>query len=167
MLNKTIICLAAMAFIVGTGPGLPSPASAQGSIELKSVVEMEVKAFNDEGQKVTVRKPAGKVVPGNEVIYTTYYTNIGNEPADSVVITNPVPDDLIFIDGSAAGKNTKITFSVDYGKTYDLPDALFIKGANGKKRPALASEYTHIKWELTKSLPPEGEGFVTFKAKLK
>lgn len=145
----------------------PAFAQDKGTIELASIVEMEAQEFNAEGKLVTVRKPAGKVIPGNEVIYTTTYTNIGKEAAEQVVITNPVPENLVYKDNSAAGENTTIVFSIDNGKTYKSPDALFVTLADGTKRPATASDYTHIRWTLTKPVPPQGKGFVTYRAVLK
>ncbi len=74
---------------------LASPAMAlaqdKGTIELKSIAEVEIEDFNAEGQKVVKRVPAAKVVPGSEVIYTNLYTNVGSEAAAKVVITNPIP----------------------------------------------------------------------------
>ncbi|MFZ5563585.1 MAG: hypothetical protein ACOZBW_05985 [Thermodesulfobacteriota bacterium] len=159
-----------LALVLGAGlVFFRAPAFAQdkGSIELTSIAEVEAKEFNSEGRQVTVRKPAGKVVPGNEVIYTTTYVNIGKAPAENVAITNPVPEHMIYKDNSAAGENTTIVFSIDGGKTYKSPDALVVTLADGTKRPAAASDYTHIRWTLNKSLSPGGKGFVTYRAILK
>lgn len=167
MTNKTMIFLVMAAFVSGFWPGWASTARAQDTIEIISTVETEVKVFNEEGRRVTVRKPAEKVVPGSEVIYTTRYSNTGKEPAEKVVITNPVPEHLLYKEGSAAGDGTTITFSVDNGQNYNTPEALQVTGVNGRKRPAKAAEYTHIRWELNKPLPPGGEGLVVYRAILK
>ncbi|OQX63543.1 MAG: hypothetical protein B5M56_02485 [Desulfococcus sp. 4484_241] len=145
----------------------PAFAAGKGLIELKSVAEVEVKAFNDEGKKVLVRKPAGKVLPGDEVIYTTYYRNIGKKAAENVVITNPVPEHMVYKASSAAGKDARITFSADNGKTFHPEGRLYVTGPDGKKRPANPEDYTHVRWTITKSLPPGAEGFVTYRAVLK
>jgi len=147
--------------------GMPAMAQDKGSIELTSIVEVESQEFNSEGRRVTVRKPAGRVVPGKEVIYTTKYVNIGKEPAEKVTITNPVPEHMVYKENSAAGENTVILFSIDGGKTYQKPDALVVTLADGTKRPAAASDYTHVQWILTQPLPPGEKGFVTFRAILK
>ena len=61
-----------------------------------------------------------------------------------------------YLGGSAAGKGTVVTFSIDGGKTFDAPDKLFIKGKDGKSRPAEPKEYTHIRWALEQFLPLKG-----------
>ncbi|ABW69055.1 DUF11 domain-containing protein [Desulfosudis oleivorans] len=147
--------------------GGPALAEDKGSIELASIAEVEAQEFNSEGQRVTVRKPAGLVVPGKEVIYTTTYTNIGTAPAENVIITNPVPEHMVYKENSAAGQNTTIVFSIDNGKTYQTPDALFVKTADGTTRPATASDYTHIRWTVTKPVSSGEKGVVSYRAILK
>jgi uncharacterized repeat protein (TIGR01451 family) len=142
-------------------------AQEKGTIELKSIAEMEVANFNAEGQKVIQRVPAAKVVPGSEVIYTNYYTNVGSEAAASVVITNPVPEHMQYLAGSAQGADTNITFSIDGGQTYGDPGQLIVVEADGRKRPALPEEYTHIRWERQKALAPGQQDQVAFRARLK
>ncbi len=141
-------------------------AQPKGNIELKAVAEVEMEVINAKGEKELKRVPAARVVPGDFVIYTIYYANVGKEPADKVVITNPIPEHMRFEDGSASGEGTRITFSVDGGKRYDVPVNLTIVGADGKKRPAKGSDYTHIRWTLQKSLTPEEKGLVSFRAQL-
>ena len=66
-------------------------AHAQGQIQLTSVAEVEVERFNQEGKKEVQRVKASKVLPGNEVIFTTLYENTGKEAAENAVITNRCP----------------------------------------------------------------------------
>jgi len=144
-------------------------AAGQGAIELKSAAEVEVTIKNDKGEMEVKRVEAAKanVTPGDAVIFTTYYSNNGQEPASDIVINNPVPEHMFYIDGTAAGSGTKIEFSVDKGKSFGVPDKLKIKGVDGKERPAGPADYTHIRWTLSKPLPPEGKGSVSFRAKVK
>ncbi len=141
-------------------------AQDKGGIELKAVAEQEVEVINESGEKEVKRVPAAKVVPGDEVIYTIYYTNVGQDLAEKVVITNPVPEHMRYAGGSALGEGAVITFSVDDGKTYDVPKNLKVLDADGKERPAKASEYTHVRWTLQKLLSPGAKGHVGFRAKL-
>jgi uncharacterized repeat protein (TIGR01451 family) len=141
-------------------------AQPKGNIELKAVAEVEMEVVNAKGEKELKRVPAASVVPGDFVIYTIYYANVGKEPADKVVIINPVPEHMRYEDGSASGEGTRITFSVDDGKTYELPEKLTVVDADGKMRPAKGSDYTHIRWTLQKSLAPEEKGIVNFRAQL-
>jgi uncharacterized repeat protein (TIGR01451 family) len=145
------------------------PAQQKSAIELKSVAEVEVAEKNAQGETVTKRKEAAlaKVVPGDVVVFTTRYVNTGKEPAGNVTIMNPVPDHMSYIDKSVEGKGARIDFSVDGGKTYGQPDKLKVTDGQGKVRPALARDYTHIRWILTAPLAPGGTGSVSFKAQLK
>lgn len=152
-----------LAAFVGSGSAW---AQQKGGIELTAVAEIEAEQVNKEGKKEIKRLPAAKVLPGDEVIYTVYYTNAGREPAGEVVITNPIPQHMVYKEGSASGEGTVITFSVDSGKTYDVPENLTVRDADGKERRAEASEYTHIRWTLQKSLLQDAKGHVSFRAKL-
>jgi len=142
-------------------------AQQSGRVELTLVAEQERQVITDKGEKELKRVPAAKVVPGDEVIYSIHYVNKGKEAADSVVIDNPVPEHMLYTQGSAAGADTAITFSVDKGKTYHPPSKLTVTGADGKERPATAADYTHIRWTLQKPLVPGGKGLVSFRARLK
>jgi uncharacterized repeat protein (TIGR01451 family) len=163
-----ILALTSVALIILISAGVNLAWSQEkGAVELKAVAETEVEVVNDDGQKEIKRVPAAKVVPGDVVIYTIYYTNNGSEPAENFVITNPVPEHTIYLDGSAEGENTQITFSVDDGNSYDTGDKLLIADAEGKKKAATPADYTHIRWALNEPVPTGATGFVYFKAQLK
>ena len=142
-------------------------AEAQGNIELKTVAEVEVEITNDDGEKGLKRIPAAKVIPGTEVIYTISYTNVGNQPADNIVITDPIPEHMLYIRGSARGTDTTITYSANGGKTFASADKLKVKNADGSVRLAQSADYTHIRWALNEALKPEHTGQVEFRARLK
>ncbi len=142
-------------------------AQAKGHIQLTSVAEIEKEVFNQEGKKELKRMPAETVIPGSEVIFTTVFENISKEKAQQAAITNPVPEHMIYKADSAAGKDTAITFSVDNGKSYNIPAKLFVSDAEGRKIPARPQDYTHIRWELRAPLAPGKTGEVSFRAILK
>lgn len=150
---------------------LPAAALAQqkGAVQLLSLAEVEIKAKNEAGKEEIKRVPAASanVTPGDTVIFTNNYINNGDQPAESVVITNPVPVHMLYVDGSAAGENARIEFSVDKGKSYGLPGALIVILGEGKERPARPDDYTHVRWTLKKPVPPAGSGSVMFRAKVK
>jgi uncharacterized repeat protein (TIGR01451 family) len=163
---KRYVLIVLAALLIAFVPNSAVWAQPKGNIELKAVAEVEMEVINAKGEKELTRVPVTRVVPGDEVVYTLLYTNIGQEPADNVVITDPVPEHMIYTEGSASGADTVITFSVDNGATYDLPAKLKIVDADGKTRPAKGADYTHIRWTLTKSLTPGGKGHVSFRALL-
>ena len=139
---------------------------AAADIRLKAVAEVEVSVVNDKGETEVKRIPATKVVPGTEVIYTITVSNLGDQAADSVVVTDPIPENTTYVDRSAFGAGTKITFSVDGGKSYDLANKLKVKDAASNLRAASASDYTHIRWVLNFTLKPKDVAPVWFKARL-
>ncbi len=146
---------------------LPAVVWAQGHIQLRSVAEVDKAVVNEEGKKEVERLPAEKVLPGSEVIFTTYYENTGKEMVENAVITNPVPEHMVYSEGSAQGAGTRIAFSVDNGQSYDIPARLFIFDAAGRKFPARVQDYTHIRWTFDKPLPSGAKGEVSFRAILK
>ena len=91
---------------------------AMADIELSTTAQVEVTETNAQGEKVVKRQPATQVVPGKEVIYTIRAKNTGTQPAGSIVVTNPVPQHTEYVEGSAFGSGTEISFSVDGGKSY-------------------------------------------------
>jgi uncharacterized repeat protein (TIGR01451 family) len=135
-------------------------------IELSNRAEVEVVVQDPAGAKVVTRVDAAatKVVPGTEVIFTTGYRNLGTAPVDNAVIVNPVPENTVYVSGSAEGEGTRITFSVDGGKTYDVPARLTVTGPDGTARQAGAEDYTHVRWEFTTSIPAGAEGSVAYRA---
>ena len=145
------------------------PAQQKSAIQLTSVAEVEVTEKNAQGEKEVKRKDAAlaKVVPGDLVIFTTRYVNTGKQPAANVTVMNPVPEHMTYIDKSAEGKGARIDFSVDGGKTYGAPDKLKVTDGQGRVRPALAKDFTHIRWILIAPLAPGGTGSVSFRAQLK
>jgi uncharacterized repeat protein (TIGR01451 family) len=141
----------------------------KGGIEIKTVSEIEMTQTDAEGKKEVKRIDATtkNVAPGQTVFFTDYYTYSGDKPATDVVIKNPVPEHMVYVDGSAAGKGTKIEFSIDQGKTFAAADKLKVKSADGKERRAAAADYTHIRWTIEKPLQKGAKGSVSFRATVK
>lgn len=148
---------------------LPAVGRAQinGHIQLTSVAEIEKEVFNEEGKKEIKRMPATKVVPGSEVIFTTTFKNVSKEKAEKAIIVNPVPEHMLYKENSATGIGTRIAFSVDNGKSFNIPAKLFVFDAAGRKYPARPKDYTHIRWEIGEPLQPGTNGEVSFRAVLK
>ena len=145
------------------------PAQAQlapGAIEVISIAEQEITTVNN-GKKEIKRIPVSKAVPGDAIIYTTTFKNLIKKPAANIVITNPVPNDSVYQGGSGSGANTDITFSIDGGKQYAAPDKLIVKTKEGKTRPALPADYTHIRWAYKGELGVGQSGEVSFRAVIK
>jgi uncharacterized repeat protein (TIGR01451 family) len=112
--------------------------------------------------------PADKVVPGDEVKYTIVFKNDANVPVDAgtVVITNPVPENTVYLADSAFGSGTKIQYSIDGAKTFGSPNDLTVV-RDGAKVPASSADYTTIRWTFGPALAPAAQSFVSFNVRLK
>lgn len=135
-------------------------------IVVQTVAEKEVRTVNADGDVKTTMQPAEAVVPGDEVVYTVTFANEGDEPATNIVVTDPVPAQMRYVENSAFGPGTDITFSVDGGKTFAPRDDLAVTDARGNARPARASDLTHIRWGFRQVLAPGERGYARFKAVL-
>lgn len=135
-------------------------------VELKATAEVEVQTPDAEGRPVLKQVPAEKVLPGTPIIYTIYYRNTDDQPAEHMAITNPIPEHMRYDAESAYGLKTAITFSVDGGKTFDRPDNLRVLDQKGKTVPARPADYTHIRWTLEYPIAPQASGHVGFRAVL-
>ncbi|MGI9289687.1 MAG: hypothetical protein ACR2QG_00260 [Gammaproteobacteria bacterium] len=142
-----------------------SDALAQ-TVELQHKAEQIETTADNNGNEQKRLVPATRVVPGEEILFTITYTNNGEEPAENIKITNPVPDYMDYMDGSAEGDNTSITYSVDGGNNFDTPDNLTVSADDGTQRPAGAADYTHIRWTLNGDITPGSEGTVQFMARV-
>lgn len=141
------------------------PVMAQ--VEVTARAEVEIIETGAQGEQIVRREPATSVVPGTEVIYTITAKNTGTETAGHVVVTNPVPAQTVYVEGSATGAGTVITFSVDGGSTYDAPARLTVPDTDGKPRPAVADDYTHVRWSFTADLAPDQRTPVAYRARVK
>jgi uncharacterized repeat protein (TIGR01451 family) len=134
-------------------------------IETKAYVERMV--VNEQGQKVLKRVPAARVLPGDTIIFVNTVTNQADETINDIVVGNPIQENMTYVDGSASGKNAALTFSVDGGKSFDIPGKLLALDEDGKPRQATAADFTNIRWQLLSPLPSQGTQQVEFQAKVK
>lgn len=150
------------ALLPGAGSVL---AQEPGRLNVQTQVHKEEVVVDDNGERRTQLVPASEVVPGDEVIYTITYTNISDETAENVVVTNPIPPDLTYVDGSAFGPGSRIEFSVDGGSTYMTAEQLTVT-EDGVTRAALPADYTHIRWSMANDLAAGAQGIARFRARL-
>lgn len=141
-------------------------AQQSGPIQLTSNAEVEVIETDAAGKRHIKRQPANKVVPGKDVIYTLSFENVGTDPGDDIVIQNPIPEHTVYKPDSASGTDTRISFSVDDGQHFASPADLTVTEADGSKRIARSSEYTTIRWQYTRPLPPGAKSSVEFRVVL-
>ena len=163
MINKIVTTIAIVMAITLCGPGSGWSDASQ-KIQLKATAQVEVDSFDEAGRRIKKRVPAEKVVPGTEIIYTIAYHNPADQNAEQVVITNPIPEQMRYRNQSAFGEKARVTFSVDNGESFDLPKNLYLTDATGRRFPAQPDDYTHIRWKLQETIPPQATGQVGFRA---
>lgn len=144
--------------LAGTGT------AAANQLAVQSLVEMETVTVVD-GKKQVVRTPVTKAVPGSEIIFSVVFTNNSTKPASNVALVNPVPEGTTYVAGSAEAPGVTVTYSVDGGKVYGAPEKLVVK-EQGESRPAIAKDYTHIRWVFKDALQPGKKGQASFRAVL-
>jgi uncharacterized repeat protein (TIGR01451 family) len=146
---------------------LHASASVAPEVTLDYEVQKVVQTGSTDPAAATLLVPADAVAPGDELVYTIAFTNEGASAvaARGVVITNPIPPELVFVAGSAAGDDTEISYSVDDGRTFAPPEGLTV-AADGIERTAPASSYTTIRWVFTVPLEPGATSRVWFRARL-
>ncbi len=143
---------------------LPSLVFAQ--VELSTEMFKVVETQKENGTSKVEWISPDNIVPGDKVGYLIRFKNNGNQPAADIVLNNPVPENTTYVDNSARGANSNIVFSVDGGKAFAQPEQLFVE-VNGKKVPATAKDYTHVRWTLQSALPAGKEGSVQYVVQVK
>ncbi len=161
-MKKTVSAIVTMAVL-----SLAAHAHAQerGYLNVQTVVKKQEVIVNDAGETETRLVAADVVVPGDRVVYTITFRNVGDEPADGVIITNPIDDSLTYVDGSAFGPGMDIQFSVDGGVVFAPADDLTVT-EDGIERPAVAADFTHVRWVMQNELAVGAQGIARFTAVL-
>ena len=141
-------------------------AAAQAHLDVQTLVQKEQMFINEQGETDTRLVAANLVVPGETVFYTITFSNISEEDADKVVITNPIAADLVYVEGSAFGPGTDMQFSIDGGTTFANRDELSVS-EDGVTRPAEARDFTHVRWVMQNTLEAGAQATARFAAILK
>ena len=136
-------------------------------VKLTSEVLREVVTVDESGTKITQLVPATSAMPGEVLTFTINYINEGDGEATDIVLTNPIPEHMVYQGGSAEREGVTTTYSADGGGTYGLRESLTVTGDDGRKRKAIPSDFTHIRWQLIDPVPAGGSGRVSFKASVK
>jgi len=140
-------------------------AAAQSHLEVQTTVQKQEVFVNAQGEEETRLVPADTVVPGETVFYTITFTNVSNEVADRVVITNPIDESLVYLDGSAFGAGMDIVFSVDGGESFAAASELTVT-EDGEVRAAEPRDFTHVRWVMRNDLAAGAQGTARFAAVL-
>jgi uncharacterized repeat protein (TIGR01451 family) len=142
----------------------PTIAMADPQLSINMVAEKEITVVED-GAEVIRRVPTLEIESGATLYFTLKIVNSGDEAATNVVVDNPVPDETRYVEGSAGGVRTTVTFSIDNGGKYAIADDLMYEFTkfNGEKemRQAQPEMYTDIRW-VVEDIPPGADGDLYF-----
>jgi uncharacterized repeat protein (TIGR01451 family) len=140
-------------------------AQEEGHLNVRTLVQKEEVTVNASGETERRLVAVDAVVPGEDVVYTITFTNVSDESAENVVITNPISASLTYVAGSAFGPGTVIEFSVDGGQTFAVADQLRIDTSEGE-RVAEVEDFTHVRWTMQDDLVAGAQGMARFRARL-
>ena len=154
----TLLTLLVTVAAVGQVPGNP--------LAIRSIAEVE-SLSRANGREVVKLIPADRVVPGDRVIYTLEVRNTGATALDAPIVIHPVPEHMRYVADSAVGPGAEVSYSVDGGHSYERAENLKVPGVDGRLRPAVAADYTNIRWQLKNRLKANSVAFVRFRALVK
>ncbi|MEO0465033.1 MAG: hypothetical protein AAF216_00710 [Pseudomonadota bacterium] len=146
--------------VLGTA-ALPAAAT----LSAEQTVQKLVETVSEDGTVTSQLVTAEEVAPGDMVVYGLNYSNDGEESAEDVSLTMPVPVEVAYVEGSATSEGLKVSFSVDGGETFTSRGDLTVT-LDGESRTALAEDITHIQWQFPEGIAGGSEGEITFAAVL-
>lgn len=162
MLMRAAIALAGT-FVIGL------PALSQ-EIVVEQMVERVIVIEDEEGGLEMELLPADEVKPGEQLFYSVTYSNAGETPAENVVLTLPVPDDVNLLEDSAVAEydEASVDFSLDGGETYVPREDLVSEDITlTQTEIAMPEGITHMRWTFNREIPPKDSGKIFFAAILK
>jgi uncharacterized repeat protein (TIGR01451 family) len=153
--------------LLGAGALATHPAfaadAAHNCVQLHNDVLMEQKYLDAEGHAAVRTVPPAKVVPGTVMLYTITARNSCAAASDRLAITNPVPEHMQYVGGTAAHDGTETLYSIDathYGKL----ETLAAQDTDGSSRPARAEDVRSIRWTFVQGLAAGQSVSVQFRA---
>lgn len=130
-------------------------------VKLVMGAEKQVTEIDQNGQEKRVWKQlegSVTVQPGDVLRYSVHTENEGEVAAEDLVVTQPVPDQTVYILDSANGNDSaQITYSIDSGETFVEEPMIEVTLPDGtvELRPAPAEVYTHVRWSYDQTIEPE------------
>ena len=133
--------------ILGSDENVLALLTVQGEESKAAAMNAVVMSSAGTANDVSIVTSASKIAaqPADTVEYEIICMNTGKGPVSDITISNPIPDGTKYLDGSAAGEGTLITF---------------------ERIPAVApkiGEVTSVQWKLTKALNIGEEKIVRYK----
>ena len=144
------------------------PVENDGAVQLAtSVAKVETRIAADGRAREVELAEAASVRPGDRLRYRIAFTNLSGESiAPGIIqITNPLPEAVEYLEGSAFSREAQVQFSIDGGASFASAAALSLID-DGARRPAGPADYSAIHWTWNRALHPGETGTVSFDARL-
>ena len=153
-----LFCALSIAFLAPLG---------HANVELTTTVQRVVAAIGDDGQVVRRLEDVASVTADDVLHYTIRYTNNGVDVVEegSIVITCPIPQDTVYLAGTAKGAGATVTYSVDDGESFAPISELSEPSENGDG--SAGSAPTTIRWVIKPELAPGQAGEVSFDVRMR
>jgi uncharacterized repeat protein (TIGR01451 family) len=158
-----------VAMATTTTAAVAKPAAKAG-VTLSSTAMIERVILDAKGVQQTVLKSPSQavVVPGDKVIFTINYANMGSEPANGFRATNPMPSAVQF----SSANEEWAEVSVDGGQSWGKLAALSVSvaatpTAPATTRAATTEDVTHVRWVFTNPIAPGVKGSVSYRGVVK
>jgi uncharacterized repeat protein (TIGR01451 family) len=138
-------------------------ALAASPIQLSSDIFVEKQKKLADGRSTVVLEAPKTILPGDQLIFVVRYKNVGAQSAAGLTVTNPIPRAIAFSGTSDGGE----AVSVDGGKNWGRLAQLRVSTSDGRTRPALMTDVTHLQWKLNQSLAAGAAGKLIFRGVVK
>ena len=149
--------LPAMVVVGATSAALmPAAAHAAGGVQFASDVFVERFQPAPGGRTARILERADQLRPGDRVIFVV---NWSGRKDGGFTVTNPLPRTIAF----AGATDDTQEVSVDGGRTWGALEALMVRDATGRARPAYPQEVTHLRWRIPTPQALTGTGQMTWR----
>ena len=133
---------------------------AASQVTLASDVFLERIQHDANGRSTIVLEQPRRVARGDRLLFVLSYRNVGAEPAQDFVVTNPVPDSVIY----AGAGEAEPQVSVDWGRSWGALSSLSVRDQAGGSRAARPEDVTHVRWNIRRLVGAGESGRLTFHA---
>ncbi|MCM1983680.1 DUF11 domain-containing protein [Lyngbya confervoides] len=176
------ILAAAAAVPVMTSTPVFAELAKAGEAIVQNIVQPKVKLVLSAQKKVIMTDAQGKemvawedlkgaatVEPGDVLRYVLSSENAGDKPAESLVLTQPVPNQTQYVIGSAKANGAQLSYSIDGGSSFSAQPMVEVTLPDGtvEMQPAPAEMYSHVRWDYSESLEPMASVRAVFEVAVK
>lgn len=117
------------------------------------------------GELKEVLLNAGSITDQDTLLFSMRCRNISKTAAQQVVITYPLPESVLWLEGSTTGANTSLFYSTDAGYSFAAFEQL-LTGFEHSGYLVSNESVTHIRWVYNVPFRPGQSRLLTFRAKL-